>query len=109
MQPPRNGDKLTPDILRRMKALILQTVKGGPGILVKRVGESVVVEATGQQGGKPASGAAQGWVTATTKAGLVDPPNNRYLARVDGSGSDDGMVCIANPDGSGWDAINFFE
>lgn len=39
-------------------------------------------------------------------AGSVDV---RSMGRVDGSGSDNGMVCVPNPDATGWDALNFWE
>lgn len=48
---------------------------------------------------------------ATTKAGLTAASgvDVRSFGRVDGSGSDNGMVCVPNPAKNGWAAINFWE
>lgn len=48
---------------------------------------------------------------ATTKAGLTPASgvDVRSMGRVDGSGSDNGMVCVPNPAKNGWAAINFWE
>lgn len=48
---------------------------------------------------------------STIKADLPDAStvDIRSFGRVDGVGSDNGMVCVPNPDGDGWDALNFFE
>jgi hypothetical protein len=48
---------------------------------------------------------------ATTKAGLTAASgvDVRSFGRVEGSGSDNGMVCVPNPAKSGWDALNFWE
>lgn len=48
---------------------------------------------------------------ATTKAGLTAASgvDVRSFGRVDGSGSDNGMVCVPNPAKSGWAALNFWE
>ena len=48
---------------------------------------------------------------ATTKAGLIDPTTIliESVGRVDGSGADNGMFCVPSPDGTTWDALNFWE
>jgi hypothetical protein len=50
------------------------------------------------------------WYTATTKAGLPDATTVAItaLGRVTG-GADNGMICVVNEDGDGWDALNFCE
>lgn len=106
---PRYGEPVTAGMMAKIKHLILNCVKAGNGIQVNRVGQSVVISLQPAPKGGGTGGGASDWITATTKAGLAAPPSNIYMARVDGVGTDDGMVCVANPDGSGWDAINFFE
>ena len=110
VRPPRRGEAITAADMNKIVALILQTVKGGRGVLVKRVGQSIVIE---MGRGKVATGGGGGsnnvFYSATTKAGLPSEPNLYKFGRVDGVGSDNGMVCVVNPDHDGWDALNFFE
>lgn len=110
VKPARAGEAIRSADLQKIVALILQTVKGGRGVLVKRVGQSIIIEA---EQGKVASGGGGGsgsvFYSAKTKAGLPSEPNLYKFGRVDGVGADNGMVCVVNPDHDGWDALNFFE
>ncbi len=97
-------------MLARLKALVLQSVKGGNGINVTRVGESTVIDIKPGFVGGGGRGGSVSWYEATTKAGLDnDSVSRRSFGQVVGVGSDNGMFCIRNPDNDGWDAINFLE
>lgn len=111
VKAPGQGQEINASDLNKIVALILQCVKGGRGIQVERVGQSVIIKATG--GGAGGGSFGTGWnnfYDATTKAGLDNAANvpEKSFGRVT-AGSQKGMVCVPNPDRDGWDALNFFE
>lgn len=110
VKAPGQGQAINASDLRKMLALILQCVKGGRGIQVERVGQSVIIKATGNGGGGGQGGGWNNFYDATTKAGLIGATNvpEKSFARVT-AGAQKGMVCVPNPDRDGWDALNFFE
>ena len=107
---PGRGQQITGWMLERLRALILNTVKSGPGINVTRVGESVIVSlADGVKGGGGGGGGGGVRVyTATTKAGLDEPVSHVSFGRVT-DGADKGVMYVRNPDNDGWDAFNRLE
>lgn len=110
IRAPKYGQAITAADLQKIVALIMQTVRGGDGILVERHGQNVIIRlAAGPRGG----GGGTGWnnfYDATTKAGLIAAENvpEKSFARVT-AGAQKGMVAVPNPDRDGWDALNFFE
>lgn len=111
VRPPGQGQAINASDLRKMLALILQCVKGGRGIQVERVGQSIIVsqQAGTRGGGGGGTGGVGTWCkTATTKAGLEEPVSEVYFGRVT-SGADEGMMCVRNPDNDGWNAFTHFE
>jgi len=108
---PGRGQQITGWMLERLRALILNTVKSGPGINVTRVGESVIVSlADGVKGGGGGiGGGGLGWYSAESKAELPNTGiSQTSLGRVT-TGAQVGMVCVRNAFNDGWDAINYFE
>lgn len=106
---PQRGQQITGYVLEKIRALILQTVKPGPGVLVGRVGESVVISlADGVKGGGKGGGGGVRVYTATTKAGLDEPVSHVSFGRVT-DGADKGVMYVRNPDNDGWDAFNRLE
>lgn len=107
---PRRGEPITSADMQKIVALILQTVKGGRGILIKRVGQSIIVEAEqGRAVGGSGSSAFHSWCkVAPTKAELEEPVAEIYFGRVT-AGDDIGMMCVRNPDNDGWNSFTHFE
>jgi hypothetical protein len=109
VRPPGQGQAINASDLRKILALILQCVKGGRGIQVQRVGQSVIVSQQAGTRGGGGGGGGQIWYTATTKAGLTNTDvAETALGRVT-AGAQQGMVCVRNAANNGWNALNFFE
>ncbi len=116
MSPRRRGDDLTASTINQLMAKIRASIVGGKGILIRRGGDQIIIETArggigGSNGGAPSTAAPTLWYTAASKATLTDAStvSATALARVQSETSENGMVCIVNPDGDGWDAINFCE
>ena len=107
VRPPRRGEAITAADMNKIVALILQTVKGGRGVLVKRVGQSIVVE---MEQGKVATGGGGGgdpFVYGDTFATLPSVTAVNKFGRVT-TGADKGMTCVVNPDADGWVPFTHF-
>jgi hypothetical protein len=111
VRPPGQGQAINASDLRKILALILQCVKGGRGIQVQRVGQSVIVS---QQAGTRGGGGGGGqviWYTATTKAGLPDAADgiiSTALGRVT-AGAQQGMCCVRHPTTDDWVSFTHLE
>ena len=70
---PRRGEPITAADMQKIVALILQTVKGGDGILVQRVGQSVIIKQ--KTGSSIGSG---GGFSVATVLELPEIPDNVY-------------------------------
>jgi len=105
---PRRGEQITSGMLRQMADKIRNSIVGGQGILVRRISDQLVIDATGGNGGGGTSGT--NWYTATTKAGLIDASTvaETSMARVT-AGDDQGSVYVVNVNKNGWLSINFWE
>lgn len=101
---PKNAP-VTHEFLAKIKHLILNSLIGGDGVLVERMGENVIIRLRAQPRG---GSGGRGMYTATTKAGLPSGVGETSMGRVT-AGGDQGMMCIRNPDNDGWDAINVCE
>lgn len=88
------------DLKKRLNAIEAQLAK-----IPSRIGSG------GGGGGSEDAIIDKIWAVEPLKTDLPDPGDGRItlLGRVEGDGYDDGMVCVINPDKTGWDAINFFE
>jgi hypothetical protein len=111
VRPPGQGQAINASDLRKILALILQCVKGGRGIQVQRVGQSVIVsQQAGTRGGGGGGGGRQVFYTASSKAnleaytGVVVYARGRVI-----SGADNGVDYIRNVDNDGWVATNRLE
>lgn len=106
---PGRGQQITGWMLERLRALILNTVKSGPGVNVTRVGESVIVSlAQGGTGGGRGGGGGGTWmIYADTFAELPTPTVVNQFARIT-TGSDKGMTCVVNEDADGWVSFTHF-
>lgn len=103
---PGYGQAITSADLRKIVALILQTVKGGRGILVARVGQSVVINVETGGAGRGNTGGA--WmIYADTFAALPTPTVINQFARIL-TGADKGMTCVVNADVNGWVSFTHF-
>jgi hypothetical protein len=110
VRPPGQGQAINASDLRKILALILQCVKGGRGIQVQRVGQSVIVSQQAGTRGGGGGGGTQGDYTAASRAlldaytGVVVYARGRVTA-----GADNGTAYIRNPDNDGWVALNRLE
>lgn len=116
MKPKRSGETLSAAAINQLIAKIKSAIVGGKGILVRRSGDQIIIETerggiSGSRSAAPPSALPTIWYTAASKATLTDAStvSATALARVQSETSENGMVCIVNPDGDGWDAINFCE
>lgn len=114
LRTPGRGQEITAALIMKIRALIIGTVKPGPGIIVQRQGEAVFIGL--ENGGKGGSGGSIGGggdafhIEAETKAALPSAAStNRRTIGFITTGGDVGMVCVINPDQDGWDAINVLE
>lgn len=108
VNPKRPGERATASDRNHIVDMVKRMIVGGTGILVKRAGDQIVIEARAGVGGGHASPdpSANSYVKghqATTFEGLPDPETVRPIdiARVT-EGDDQGMMCYVSPDGETW-------
>jgi len=107
---PNAGQPITAAMLRQLAEKIVNSIKPGKGIVIRRAADQITIEAKAKGTAGSGGSGATIWYTAETKAGLTDASTvaETALGRVT-AGANQGMVCVVNPDKDGWDAINFCE
>lgn len=108
---PRYGEPVTAGTMAKLKHLILNCVKGGNGIQVNRVGQSVVISLKpAPQGGGGGGNGPQVDYVAASKALLEEYTDVVVYARGRViSGADNGTAYIRNVANDGWVALNRLE
>lgn len=99
------GDPIPADWLNRVRDSITASIVAGAGVVVKRAGNQIIIEATGKGGG---GGATFRKVTATTKAGLATPTSPHQFARVT-AGVEQGREYVPNSTLTGWTCYTALE
>ena len=104
LNTPQRGEQVTAAMLRQMWDKIRNSIKGGRGITIRRMGDEIMIESTARGGGTTAGTT---WYTADTEAELPSASSvaETALARVT-TGADAGVIFIVNPTKTGWSAIN---
>jgi len=104
------GKLLSADMVNTIVAAMKRMVVGGDGIRVEVMGDQIRINAKRQliPVGRGGGGDTLWCKTATTKAGLEEPVGEIYFGRVT-AGTDQGMMCVRNPDNDGWNAFTHFE
>ena len=107
LNTPQRGEQVTAAMLRQMWDKIRNSIKGGRGITIRRMGDEIMIESTARGGGTTAASSVY---TAETKAELPDASTvpETSFARVT-AGADQGSVYVVNVNKNGWLSINFWE